>query len=167
VNNAYTSNDLHGCIPLHMALRFRYTEIAEMLVRAGSDVNARGGYEGMAPLHLALGDRSLFELMLEHGGRIDAPAGDGGTCLHLAASAGAEEQARYLLGKGASVNVQDRAGNTPLHWAAKGGHAAICKILLAQGADIHIKNNKGLLPLHYAQASDLTDILVDLTPKKP
>lgn len=167
VNSAYTGNGLFGTIPLHLALRSHQAEIAEMLVKAGSDVNAQGGYGGIAPLHLALDNRALFELMLEHGGLIDAPSGNGMTCLHRAAMGGLDEMAEYFIDKGALVNVQDNDGNTPLHLAAKGGHAAVCKVLLAHQADIHIKNKKGLLPLHYAQASDLTDIIVDLTPKMP
>lgn len=87
------------------------------------------------------------------------------TCLHAAAMRGDEEWTRYLLDKGASVNPQDNKGNTPLHWAAKGGQAKVCRVLLDHKADIRIKNNKGLLAVHYAEASDLGDIVVDLTPK--
>lgn len=165
VNNAHTGSDLLGCIPLHIAMQFHYTEIAEMLILAGSDVNAQGGYGRMTPLHLAFDNRALFALMLEHGGRIDVAAGGGMTCLHAAAMRGDEEWTRYLLDKGASVNLQDNKGNTPLHWAAKGGHGKVCRVLLDHKAEIRIKNNKGLLPLHYAQASGLDDIVVDLTPK--
>ncbi len=167
LNNPHAASHLLGCIPLHIAMQFRYTEIAEMLIRAGSDVNAQGGYGRMTPLHLAFDNRILFDLMLEHGGRIDVAAGNGMTCLHAAAMGGDEEWARYLLDKGASVNLQDNKGNTPLHWAAKGGHDKLCRVLLDHKADISIRNNKGLLALQYAQASDLTDILVDLTPKMP
>jgi ankyrin repeat protein len=165
VNSAYTGSGLIGTIPLHLALRSRQPEIAEMLILAGSDVNAQGGYERIAPLHLALDNRTLLELMLRHGGRIDLPSGDGMTCLHRAGVQGDDDLAGYLLDKGASVNLQDNRGNTPLHWAAKGGHGKVCRVLLDHEAGIGIKNNKGLLPLHYAQASGLDDIVVDLTPK--
>ena len=167
VNNAYTSHGImRGCIPLHIALS-RNVEIAEMLVLNGSDVNAKGEYRGMTPLHMAVESRALFALMLEHGGRINNPMSNGMTCLHTAAMGGLDEMAEYLIDKGAQVNVQDADGNTPLHLAAKGGHGAACRVLLRHKADIHIANQKGLLTLHYAQASDLTDILVDLTPKMP
>jgi len=164
-NTLYKSNDLKGCTPLHIALRYGASDIAEMLVSAGSDVNVKGGYGRMAPLHMALGNKALFELMLQHGGEIDNPSGNGMTCLHMAAASGQEDWVRYLIERGARVNVQDRNGDTPLHWAAKGAHGKVCRVLLDHKADIRIKNNKGLLALQYAQASGLDDIVVDLTPK--
>lgn len=165
VNTAYTSRQLAGCIPLHLAMRLQDKEIARMLVLAGSDVNVQGGYDRMSPLHVAMRDRDLFDLMLRHGGKVNNPAGNGTTCLHMAGGAGLDGWVEYLIGKGALVDVQDREGNTPLHLAAKGGHVAACKALLARGADVRIANGKGLLALQYAEASDLTDIIVDLTPK--
>jgi ankyrin repeat protein len=130
-----------------------------MLVLKGANVNAVGLWEGVTPLHLALKDRALLELMLEHGGRIDVRATDGTTLLHGAALAGQEDLARYLITKGAPVNAQDRAGNTPLHLAAKKSHRGLCALLLAHQADAGLRNKKGLLPLDYAQACGIEDVM--------
>jgi uncharacterized protein len=132
-----------------------------MLVLKGSNVNAAGMWEGETGLHMALKDRALFELMLEHGGQINRGSHDGTTVLHRAAGSGQEELVRYLLAKRALVNVQDRSGNTPLHLAAKNGHRAVCEILLAHQADLHLKNKKGLLPRDYAEAWGMEDALAD------
>jgi ankyrin len=160
VNVAYTGPyDLKGGIPLHVALRFGHFEIAKMLVLKGSNVNAVGTGEGVTPLHLALKDRALLELMLEHGGQIDSRSTDGMTLLHGAAGTGQHDLAQYLLAKGAAVNVQDRNGNTPLHLAAKGGHRALCTLLISRQADANIRNKKGLLPRDYTQASGIEDAI--------
>ncbi len=162
VNAAYIREcEFRGAIPLHIALRWGHFEIARMLVLKGANVNAVGLWEGVTPLHMAVKDRALLELMLEHGGQINSRASDGTTCLHLAAQAGQDDLVRYLIAKGASVNAQDRNGNTPLHLAAKTGRRASCRILMAEKADINLRNKKGLLPVDYAQASGIEDVFAD------
>jgi ankyrin repeat protein len=148
-----------GRLPLHLALADEQVEIAEMLVRAGSNVNAVANWYGWAPLHMASGNEALFELMLAHGGQIDCRGTNGQTPLHKAATYGRDDIARYLIGKGASVDVQDDDGNTPLHVAAKRGHGVVCRVLYNCGANTAIRNKRGRLPLDYALASDLEDIV--------
>jgi ankyrin repeat protein len=162
VNAAYRKEcEFRGAIPLHIAVRWGHLEIARMLVLKGANVNAVGLWEGLTPLHMAVKDRALLELMLEHGGQIDNRSTGGTTCLHLAAQAGQDDLVRYLIAKGASVNIRDRNGDTPLHLAAKTGQRASCKILVAEKADANLRNNKGLLPVDYAEASGIEAVFAD------
>ena len=46
----------------------------------------------------------------------------------------------YLLGKGASVNVEDLHHRTPLHVACENGHEDIVKILLDREANLDIQD---------------------------
>ena len=159
VNAAYKKEcEFRGGTVLHVAVRWNHLEIARMLVLKGANVNALGMWEGVTPLHMALKDRTLLELMLEHGGRIDSRSADGSTLLHGAALSGQNDLAQYLLARGALVNVQDRNGNTPLHLAAKKGHRAVCELLIAHKADTGLQNRKGLLPRDYAEAVGIEDV---------
>jgi ankyrin repeat protein len=59
---------------------------------------------------------------------------------------------RYLISKGADVNVHASGGNTPLHVAAINPHAdaEILRLLIANGADVNAKNGAGRTPLDFA-----------------
>lgn len=59
---------------------------------------------------------------------------DGCTPLHLAASAGAADVVKEMLGLGAAVDARDRLGRTPLHMAARYDRADAMDVLLEHGA---------------------------------
>lgn len=54
---------------------------------------------------------------------------DGGTVLHLAATAGHADACRRLMAAGADPWILDRAGQTPLHAACCAGHAQCVRAL--------------------------------------
>ena len=68
----------------------------------------------------------------------------------MAALAGEVETARFLISKGANVNVQHKDGATPLHTAAFFGETEIVELLLENNAKINTQNNKGETPLDNA-----------------
>ncbi|KAK1263128.1 Potassium channel KOR2 [Acorus gramineus] len=59
---------------------------------------------------------------------------DGRTALHLAASRGYEDIARFLIKRGVNVNCIDKFGNSPLLEAINFGHDRVSKLLLENGA---------------------------------
>lgn len=66
--------------------------------------------------------------------------------IHLAASNPQEitlEPLKYLIQKGADINIQDSDGNTPLFWAYGTQNHNAVEILKKAGADINIKNKNG------------------------
>jgi len=153
--------------PLNIALANGSFDIARILVEAGADVSARRQWDDLPPLHRALPDRALFELILDHGAHINAPSRTDQTPLHIAADQGQTDNVQYLLDKGAAINAQDRDGNTPLHLAAGKGHSATCILLLDRQADITIRSKRGRLPLDYARAAELDNLIPRLTPNTP
>ena len=57
------------------------------------------------------------------------------------------EIAKFLIEKGADVNMKNRDGSTPLHSAAFLGRAEIAKLLIQKGADVSPKNYRDETPL--------------------
>lgn len=74
-----------------------------------------------------------------------------GTLLHKAASEGQVAVAKFLIGRGANVDMRDAMSQTPLHWAAGGGHKAMVELLLTNKADVNARSSLGgSYPLHLA-----------------
>ena len=87
-----------------------FTDIAEMLLDAGVEVNARYG-------------NGLTALMWAAGHTNDVPVREG------------EETVRRLLDRGADIALTDDRGWTALMIAAERGHKEIVTLLLSAGAD--------------------------------
>jgi ankyrin repeat protein len=105
-----------GDTPLHKASIGR-TEIAELLVAKGANVNAREN-NGITPLHIAAerGNREIVELLISRGADINARRKNGKTPLHQASENGYTQIAELLIAKGADVNAGSDEG-TPLYFA--------------------------------------------------
>jgi ankyrin repeat protein len=144
--------------PLHSATAGGHTEIAELLIDNGADVNANEDY-GWTPLHLAAkyGHREVAELLIAKGADVNAKKKDGWTPLHLAALYGHTEIVELLITNGADVNAKTEEGATPLHEAAGWGHKEIVELLIARGVDVNAKNDLSFTPLDWAASVDEED----------
>ena len=110
-----------GGTALHLAAYFRHPEIAEMLIRAGADVNAVApGFNNVQPLHSAASSRDLATV-------------------------------KMLLTAGADPNGRQHMNYVPLHSAALSGDLAIARVLLEAGADVTAKSDDGKNSLDLAQ----------------
>ena len=88
------------------ALNRRQSEIADLLLKAGADLNARDD-AGFTPLQDAAlaGKVDAVRMLLEHGADINAGDRDSGaTALYMAATMGREDVVMVLLEKGADSN---------------------------------------------------------------
>jgi len=150
--------------PLHLAasirkkflsIRSRHDlELIRSLLVRGADVHAVRRNAG-TPLHdaCAKGRIDVAELLLASSANINSQAENSHlTPLHYAVKNDQQEMVRFLLSKGAKVNLiadyvpptgTPRAftdcGMTPLHIAARDGYSNIVLMLLKAGADIGIK----------------------------
>ena len=125
-------------------------EIAEVLIAAGADVNAKNNRD-MTPLHEAAlsGRKEVAELLIAKSADVNAKRNDGKTPLALAIRWNKTEIAELLIANGADVNAKQVDGITPLHRAAHEGYK-IVKLLIAEGADVNAKDEDGYTPLDLA-----------------
>jgi len=101
---------------------------------------------------------SMEELIKTDPQLVHATDYNGNTPLHSATLHGRVQVVKYLLEKGAKVNVQNLAGMTPLHFAAREGFLEVATILLSHNADVNIRNSQGWTALKWALEMDHADI---------
>jgi cytohesin len=160
--------------------------MAELLIAAGADVNAKSD-GGSTPLHGAAlrGKEEVAELLIAKGADVNAKNENGTTPLHFADT---REIAELLIAKGAEVNAKGGDGSTPLDWAilsnetktadllrkhggksgakdsihiaARMGNLEVTKQHLAAGSDVNAKNDAlEWTPLHFAALEGRKEIV--------
>ena len=129
-----------GMTALHWAAECGHAEVADVLLAASADVEAKTRIGSYTPLHFAGrgGHAPIVVRLLEAGADPDAVTTNSGvTPLHLAAAAiGGMDAVVVLLAHGADANARERsAGQTPLMFAAGSNRAGAVRALLSGGAD--------------------------------
>jgi ankyrin repeat protein len=128
-----------GMTALHWAARLGDAELAQILIYAGSRLDAGTRIGSYTPLHVATreGKADVVEVLLEAGSDPQAVSTNSGTTpLHLAARAGDVRIVSKLIEHGADVDVTESAwGQTPLTFAAAMNRVDVIKVLLDAGAD--------------------------------
>jgi uncharacterized protein len=87
-----------------------------------------------------------------------------GTWLHVAASIGQLDIAKYLVETGADVNAYGgTAGGGPLHRAASDGHLEVARYLIGQGAalDVSEPERNPLFGAIYGGHTAIAKLLID------
>src|SRR6184192_2024275 len=112
-----------GMTALHWAAYQDDREIAELLVRAGADVNVANRY-GVT--------------LLSHGAAVHAKDDRRGqTALMWAAAEGHADVVQALIDAGADVRLRLASGFTPLLFAVREGRLGVVRVLLKAGADVN------------------------------
>jgi ankyrin repeat protein len=142
-----------GATAIAWAAHWDELEMADVLIAAGADVNARNDI-GVTPLTLACtnGSAAMVAKLLRAGA--DAKSAlprTGETPLMTAAASGNLETVKLLLVHGADINgAESYAGQTALMWAVSRGHESIVQTLLEAGADIKARSTAGSTALLFA-----------------
>jgi ankyrin repeat protein len=161
--------DSNGDTALHIAALHNQLAVAQALLDAGADVNAKNGYGAYTPGDLGsiLGSKNYkdpISLLTVHG--IDtADMKNGYSPLHLAEfSVGHRKMVELLVSKGADVNARAASGATPLFFAVLRDQKDDAQFLLDKGANVNTPDAYGTTILDCAlqlQYGSLVQMLVD------
>ena len=115
------------------------------LLDSGADVNATNIFKQTALTAAAsFSYWDIVKVLLERKANINFQNGEYGmSALMYASESGDEEIAKFLIERGADVNLKDNWDFTALMRASKGGYDKIVRLLLKHGADPHAKNEDG------------------------
>ncbi|TRY72657.1 hypothetical protein TCAL_01159 [Tigriopus californicus] len=93
----------------------------------------------------------VFELLVERTANLNGLDNSGVGAIHTAVLSKSLAKIRFLLNRGAEVELRTPEGETVLHLAAKRKDVAeILRALIAHGAKVSLKNGIGRLPIHEA-----------------
>jgi ankyrin repeat protein len=161
--------DKNGDTPLHVASLHGQVAVAQVLLEAGAEINARNSYGAFTPADLwdVLGSsnhKDPVSLLTVHG--VDSQdMKNGYTPLHLAMfSVGHKKMVELLVSKGADVNAKAASGATPLFFAVLRDQKDDAQILIEHGADVNIPDAYGDTILDCAlhlQYGSMIQLLVD------
>ena len=128
-----------GFSPLHIAARYGYYSISQLLVKYKADVNV-GDCNGSTPLHVAScqGNSALVVLLVNSGADINATSLNGSTPLHSAATCFAKGVFHTLFEQGCDPLATDSEGMTALHYVVKDVHVVGFEYL----ADLYVSKPK-------------------------
>ncbi|MEO6149608.1 MAG: ankyrin repeat domain-containing protein [Mucilaginibacter sp.] len=145
----------HNVSPLMLSCYYKRPEVTALLFKFVDDINL---FEAAATGKLDV----LTQLLTTHPEATDYHAEDGFTPLGLASYFGQYEVARYLVSKGAEINLPSNNGFNvfPLHSAAAGNFTNIATLLIENGADVNIKQQAGVTPLHSAAQNGNVELLI-------
>ena len=156
----------YGRTSLHHAAEKNCDRIAEILIKNGADMQARGCFGARTPLQVAIESSSLETLrkLLNAGAQVNALSASGRTTLHFALrhihSRKGREMLDLILRHKPDVNVADEDGITPADMAIDYGEEADLAALLTRGADPNARIRgqtrlhrlaQGGLPVRYFQ----------------
>lgn len=150
----------HQVSPLMLSCYFNKKTIIPILLKHLKDISlqeasAAGKFDEVA--------HQIFK----NPNQINNFSDDGFTALGLACYFGQEEVARYLVLKGADVNLPSKNGYNvfPLHAAVAGNFTSISKMLIENNAQVNIAQLNGLTPLHAAAQHGNIELIILLLEK--
>ncbi|CAF1255635.1 unnamed protein product [Adineta ricciae] len=140
--------NITGWTPLYAAMKSRKFDVVKLLLKRGADPNAVTKL-GSTPFLLAseICDLDVIEACVEANADLDfAPSGPdadnlnitGQTALFMATLKDRVDVVKFLIHRGAQVNVKNRYGVSPLLLCAESGNQELVRALVEAGADVNV-----------------------------
>ncbi len=136
-----------GATALQWAAHWDDLETAELLIRAGANVNLANDL-GVTPLWLACsnGNGAMVARLLVAGANPNAARSTGESPLMACARTGNAGAVQALVERGANVNAKESVRDqTALMWAIAEQHPEVARILIEHGADVRARTRTYVL----------------------
>uniref|UniRef100_A0A0G4FXP6 Uncharacterized protein n=1 Tax=Chromera velia CCMP2878 TaxID=1169474 RepID=A0A0G4FXP6_9ALVE len=146
-----------GCTALMRAVSAGNVQVVEMLVRAGADLETRGGgrgNEGFTALVYGITCTApqlrapIIRFLVSAGANVNAQNQNGRNVLMHVVYSGSLEIFDFLLSSGADPRAETESKYPLLHNAVMGGHRAIVERVLDLGVDVELRDQYGTTPFH-------------------
>ena len=174
-----------GTTGLHAACSAGQTDIADLLIQLGADVNIKNkdhhtplyyAYQSISPSLVSLlvksgsevsrvlqtvlqGDAEALRTLIQQGADVNQQDPSMKcSLLHVACLMGHRDLVTCLVQQGAQVSAVDGGSCTPVHLACGQGDTQIVQYLISQGAGVNVVNSDKDTPLHIACSKGLTEI---------
>jgi ankyrin repeat protein len=155
----------NGIRPVVIATCIESCEMLSLLLRYGSNINAKLR-TGATAIHFAARKKTeILAMVLENGADVSASTNAGNTALHNAADENNFGNVLLLLRHGAKVNATNENSQTPLLIACrkKNIELNLVRTLLKEGADPNLYDESCTFPVHMAvihMSFELLDLLL-------
>ncbi|MDB5031680.1 ankyrin repeat domain-containing protein [Mucilaginibacter sp.] len=145
----------HNVSPLMLSCYYKKPEVSALLLKYVDEISL---FEAAAVGKFDV----VAHVIFTHPDAVNLYADDGFTALGLACYFGQFEVARYLVLKGADVNMPSNNGFNvyPIHSAAAGSYNNIARMLIDNGALVNVKQQAGSTPLHTAAQTGNLELLI-------
>ncbi|KAJ7190338.1 ankyrin repeat-containing domain protein [Mycena pura] len=151
---------------LGVALYYGHSEMAQMLIEHGADVNHPGGQYGNAlRMVSAQKQEDLVHLLIEKGANVNA-SGKHGTALYTASARGHKDIVQLLIRKKADIDSVGGKYGTPIQVASIRGKIGIVRLLIEAGANVNGVSGKYGSTLQLASSKGWKDIVCLLLDNK-
>ncbi len=150
------STDAKGNTQLHNAIQDNESEVIDILIANGAQVNAKNNNDN-TPLHYAGKSQEITALLINKGADVNAKNNQGITPLHNVRQA---EVATILIAHGADINAQDKKGKTPLHYLVINDSQSAAELLINEGANVNAKDNNNQTPLDYVRSQEMAKLMI-------
>jgi ankyrin repeat protein len=149
--------------PLHVAVLEGRSEICQLLIDHGADVDRRtaGGMRAIDyAVMMSKPRREIARILIKAGADLQ-PRCAGGTPIYFtAAGHGWDEICSLLVARCEQIDAKNERGETPLHAVVRGGSIALCNSLLKAGANPNALTMSMHTPLHYAIGRVCSDEMI-------
>lgn len=169
--NFINSKNSEGKTLLYCAVKSGELAIVKLLLKFKADPNL-ATKEGVFPLHIAIckdkADLEIITNLCDAGANINqACPEDGMTPLIVACIKGHEEVVKFLIDRGADVNLVKQNDVTPLFCASGKGNVNIVKMLIEAKANVDLfRKSDEVTPIFHAASKGFLDVVALLIDAK-
>jgi ankyrin repeat protein len=152
----------HNNTALHLAARFGHVETANILIKAGADLEAENFIYCYRPLHFAVlyNHVDIVSMLLQAGANINAVTHKKDSALHLATVKNYSDVTAKLIKYKIELNLLNQDGNSALHLASIYQFPNIASMLINSGANIEIINRYSNSALDLASNDEMRILLL-------